>query len=277
MSTVIVGVDESEHSRPALRWAARHAEHARLPVKAVMAWDLIGQHHVAADQRFDPDYSAETANEVLREIVEKTLGPDHCVTCEAVLGRPSDALLGAAEPDDLLVVGARGIGGFKGLLLGSVSRHVLHHAHCPVAVVRDDADRSWRPVVVGVNGSTASLRALEWAARYASLNKSPLVAVYAWQVPTPMTYYDFVPDLDAIATDAKRFVDTQVASLDTPGVVAQARAVQGPASSALLDAAANASVVVVGARGHAKLPGSLLGSVSDQVVHHATCPVVVVP
>ncbi|HUC32134.1 MAG TPA: universal stress protein, partial [Ilumatobacteraceae bacterium] len=66
-------------------------------------------------------------------------------------------------------------------------------------------------------------------------------------------------------------------SLDTPGVVAQARALQGPASSALLDAAANASVVVVGARGHAKLPGSLLGSVSDQVVHHATCPVVVVP
>ena len=277
MNRVIVGVDESEHSRPALRWAARHGEQARLPVKVVMAWDLIGQHHLAGDERFDPQYSAETANDVLREIVEKALGPDHSATCEAVLGRPGDALVDAGEPDDLLVVGARGLGGFKGLLLGSVSRHVVHHARCPVAVVRDDADRGRRPVVVGVNGSAASVRALQWAAGHAALNNCPLVAVYAWHVPSPVTYYDFVPDLDAIATDARRFVDEQVANVDTPGVVQQVRAVQGPASAALLDAAANASIVVVGARGHATLPGSLLGSVSDQVVHHATCPVVVVP
>ena len=65
--------------------------------------------------------------------------------------------------------------------------------------------------------------------------------------------------------------------VDVMGIVPQARAVQGSASSAILDAAADASLVVVGARGHPKLPGSLLGSVSDQVVHHATCPVVVVP
>jgi nucleotide-binding universal stress UspA family protein len=135
----------------------------------------------------------------------------------------------------LLVVGARGLGGFRRLLLGSVSEQCLHHASYPVAVVRTSpapagADASPR-VVVGVDGSAASQRALVWAVDEARARQVPLVR--------------------------------RVVPVDRP-------------ASALLEAGAGADLIVVGDRGRSGFSGLLLGSVSHQVVHHATGPVVVV-
>jgi nucleotide-binding universal stress UspA family protein len=135
------------------------------------------------------------------------------VTCVVAEDEPAHALLEAAGNSDLLVVGARGMGGFEGLLLGSVSRSVLHKATCPVAVIRDDLDRSSRPVVVGVNGDASSIRALRWAVGYASVEGVAVHATYVWDWP-PLSaagLYGRVPDRAKLADDADQFLRRQIA------------------------------------------------------------------
>src|SRR3954467_8134762 len=122
MSGVVVGVDESAHPQPALRWAAAYGDRRRMSVMALMAWNFVNQHHIEQDAAFDARYDEQTAMRVLEERVARTLGDQHRVTCVVVEDEPAHALLEAAGHSDLLVVGARGMGGFKGLLLGSVSR-----------------------------------------------------------------------------------------------------------------------------------------------------------
>lgn len=276
MAGIVVGIDESPRSKPALRWARAQGQLTADPVTAVMAWDFIDQHHLGDDHKFDPKYDASAAEAVVRQIVDDTLGANSEVTGLAVLDRPASALLSTATDASLLVVGARGLGGFKGLLLGSVSREVLHEAACPVAVVRDDADRSGRPVVVGINGSPASKRALEWAAAQAARTHCPLHVVYAWMRPEPPhVLYGRLPDVEQLRSDARHFLERQLDHLPA-GIDVEQRLVEGRASAVLLDEAGGASMVVVGARGRRRL-GTLIGSVADQMAQHATCPVVVVP
>jgi nucleotide-binding universal stress UspA family protein len=139
MKGIIVGVDESSCSQDALRWAVGYGGDRDLPVTAVMAWDDVLQHHVDHDAPFDPAYGAETAAKVLDELVRRAVGEgrNSGVTQVVIRDRAGPALIHAAGHDaSLIVVGARGMSGFKGLLLGSVSRYVLHVATVPVAVIR---------------------------------------------------------------------------------------------------------------------------------------------
>ena len=134
--TVVVGVDGSDGSASALRWAAALAAGNGWGLRAVMAWDLLAQHHAhGASKRFDPDYDEAAAREVLAGYVDDALGGEAVVEERVVLDLPARALLEAAEGAALLVVGARGLGGFAGLVLGSVSSQVVRHAHSPVVVV----------------------------------------------------------------------------------------------------------------------------------------------
>jgi nucleotide-binding universal stress UspA family protein len=281
MEGIIVGVDESDHARAALRWAVDHGAHTHEPVTAVMAWGYIDQHHLEPGTAFDPHYTGTDAARVLDALVARAVDDDdEQVRRLAVCDLPARTLLDTSKDAALLVVGARGLGGFRGLAIGSISRQVLHDAVCPVTVVRDDADRAGRPVVVGVDGSGPSQRALAWALDLARTRRVPLVAVHAWRLPyATQTWYAAYPDPAELAATAERFLDDQLARVDTTGLVApvERRVVDDRPSSALLEAAATASVVVVGSRGHGQIASALLGSVSDQVVHHATCPVVVVP
>jgi nucleotide-binding universal stress UspA family protein len=280
MERIIVGVDESPYARAALRWAVDHAGTSGAPITAVMAWGYIDQHHLEPDTGFDPRYSSAIAEKVLDEIVAGAVDPGAVTERRAVCDLPARALLDAADGAGLLVVGARGMGGFRGLLLGSVSRQVLHRATCPVAVVRDDASRVGAPVVVGVDGSGASQRALQWAIDHARARQLPVVAVHAWHLP--YVGGDFATpwiDPDDLATGADRFLREQLARVDTTGLVApvECRAIPDRAGAALVEASSLASLVVVGSRGHGQLTNAILGSVSDQVAHHATSPVIVVP
>jgi nucleotide-binding universal stress UspA family protein len=280
MEAVIVGVDESDHAQAALRWAVSNAARAGQPVTAVMAWGYIDQHHLEPGARFDPHYTSTIAAKVLDDLVTRAVGDHAEVARLAVCDLPARALLDAAADASLLVVGARGMGGFRGLLVGSVSRQVLHGAHCPVAVIRDDAARIDEPVVVGVDGSGPSQRALEWAVDHARARGLRLIALHAWHLPdTASGFYLPYPDPDELAAGADRFLHEQLARIDTRGLVApvEYRPVADRAAAALVEASALASVVVVGSRGHGQLTNTILGSVSDQVSHHATSPVVVVP
>lgn len=144
MPGIIVGIDGSDHSRHALEWAigeaaVRHAALTVLTVQQAVAGYWGGPVLYPGDQDL-----TEKAREIAQEETDRTLektGPESrpsSVTVRAIAGLPAEALLEAAADADLLVVGSRGAGGFKRLLLGSVSLQVTHHAHCPVVVIPDD-------------------------------------------------------------------------------------------------------------------------------------------
>jgi len=131
---VVVGVDGSEHSRKALRWAAEEAKVRNAPLEVVLAWTLLAQ---PGGLEPKPDFSDDDARAYLEKFVDETLGDDRPaqLTLSPVCDLAARALIDASEGASLLVVGSRGLGGFRELLLGSVSGQVVRHAKCPVAVV----------------------------------------------------------------------------------------------------------------------------------------------
>jgi nucleotide-binding universal stress UspA family protein len=140
-------------------------------------------------------------------------------------------------------------------------------------------------IVVGVDGSDGAQRALEWAVEEARLRSAALVVVYGWQVPPVVTGADPFDapivleqeTLDAVERSAKDVVERQLGSVDSSGIDVQRRIEPRSPVDLVLDAASDADLVVVGTRGHGGFTGLLLGSVSQQVAHHAPCPVVIVP
>ena len=140
-SSIVVGVDGSPSSMSALRWAIRQAALTGAAVDAVIAWYYpaatvgYGWAPTGADAGFD---FRETAEKVLAGAIASAVGPGSSVGVRArvVEGNPAQVLLDACDSADLLVVGSRGHGGFTEALLGSVSQHCVHHAHCPVVVIR---------------------------------------------------------------------------------------------------------------------------------------------
>jgi nucleotide-binding universal stress UspA family protein len=135
---VIVGVDGSPQSVRALSWACRRVETCEDTVRAVCAWSLGAS---GEDWMMQPGMSAEgqrRAEQMLREAVERARSDHPAVEVETAVveGPPARVLVDMSADADLLVVGSRGLGGFSGLLLGSVSQQCVHHSHCPVTVVR---------------------------------------------------------------------------------------------------------------------------------------------
>jgi len=282
MGDIVVGVDGSEPSAEALRWAAREADARGARLVAVLAWGLFDQYHADGEPRFDPAYDEAAADAALAAYVDRALGAERPgeVVRRPVCDRPAPGLLAAAAGADLLVVGARGLGGFRGLLLGSVSQHCLHHASGPIAVVRGGAAGDGR-VVVGVDGSEPSEAALRWAVADAAARGWAVEAVHAWEVAVPCglaTAYD-VPAIEAAA---RRMVDGMLGAVTggSPGrrvVPVTATVVANGPVSGLLRVAEGAEEIVVGRRGLGGFGRLLLGSVSDHVVRHADTTVVVVP
>ncbi|HQF94550.1 MAG TPA: universal stress protein, partial [Microthrixaceae bacterium] len=133
MERIVVGMDGSARAANALRWAVEEGSVRRLPVVAVLCWSMLDQHHVDDSVEFDPDYSEQDAVAALDAFVTSAVGPDvaAAVEREVVCERRGAGLLAAASGAALLVLGSRGLGGFRGLLMGSVSQQCLHHAPCP--------------------------------------------------------------------------------------------------------------------------------------------------
>ena len=144
---IVVGIDGSEHARRTLQWAVDEARLRKWVVIAVHA-HAIPTLYVAPDPVLgasppfpDPEIAKrleEAAETMLAEEIEQVHSEDVTIERSVVTGSASDALVRAAREGDLLVVGSRGLGGFKGLLLGSVSRQVVHPAPCPVVIVPPD-------------------------------------------------------------------------------------------------------------------------------------------
>nr|WP_237525487.1 universal stress protein [Streptomyces sp. SID4985] len=137
---IVVGVDGSESSKRALRWALRQAETTGSTLEAVTAWEfpqMYGSLGWMPPTGAEADFE-RVAGEIVADALEETAGPDPQVEIltKVAYGSPAGVLLEAADGASLLVVGNRGHGGFAGALLGSVSQHCTQHATCPVVIVR---------------------------------------------------------------------------------------------------------------------------------------------
>lgn len=132
---IVVGVDGSDNAQRALRWAVEEARVRGVPVRVVTAWSYLQQ-----PEGFDPSWGEAGARRILDGAIDALGAAAEGVELERVVvcDLPARAVLDAARDAELLVVGARGLGGFRGLLLGSVSQQVAHHASCPVVIVPGD-------------------------------------------------------------------------------------------------------------------------------------------
>ena len=287
---IVVGMDGSGGSATALRWALRESLVRGWPVTAVMT----ARGGARAGRPPGGEADLDTGRDVLgmeatlESAVVEAIGEDAAghVRRHVSRERPVPALLDAAAGAELLVVGARGLGGFRRLLVGSVSDQCLHHTPCPIAIAHDlpappaHHDGGER-IVVGIDGSNEARRALAWALDEARARKARIEVVHAWQ-PLALTGAPFAPlggEIEALTAAAECAMDEAMAAADTSGLAAppERTIVCSGAAAAVLEAAKGADLVVIGSRGNGGFTGLLLGSASRQVAHHATCPVVVVP
>jgi nucleotide-binding universal stress UspA family protein len=277
---IVVGIDGSVGSRAALGWAIDEAIRRGAPLALVHSWRPM--YRATRDAALDSEAEL-TAREHGAGLLAAAAGsvtasaPQLVVTIHLLRGRPSAVLLDAATKAQLLVVGARGVGGFAGLALGSVSLHVVGHSPCSVVVVR--SAREVGPVIVGIDGSTESKVVLRAALDEATSRGSPLVVTYALFVHSRA---EGVLDRERAFAAAQANASYALGQL-LDGVSAEYDAIEisqslpiGYPVEVLANASVNARLLIVGARGGGGFTGMRLGSIAHAVVHNAHCTVMVV-
>jgi nucleotide-binding universal stress UspA family protein len=277
---VVVGVDGSPPSLVAAGHAAWAAALRSRPLHLVhgylhpLGYGLpVNQYDVGVPQ------PSQEARKMLDQTADDLRGrwPDLSVEARQVAAGPGTTLVEESRRAELVVVGSRGLGGFAGLLLGSVGTQVAGHAHCPVLVVRP-ADRqvpSGGPVLVGVDGSELSELAVGHAAEEAARRGVPLVLAHVSAGGAGRA----APEQPAgVGEEAERLLagTAETVRRRHPELAVSAHVLRvGEPASALVEASADAALVVVGSRGRGGFVGLLLGSVSQALVQHARCPVLV--
>ncbi|XTZ17359.1 universal stress protein [Micromonospora echinospora] len=283
-AAVVVGVDGSPQGLRATRLAAVEADRRRRPLRVVHAfiWPLL--HVSGAPPAGGPPGSGlrQQAHRIVGEAVDEARATvaDLPTTGEIIDGAAAAVLLGESLTATMVVVGDRGLGGFTSLLVGSVAIQVAAYADCPVMVARG-TDRTTGPVAVGVDGSDLSRLAVQVAAEQAAWRGTGLLAVHAYRHPVSTRPGDMQPlvhDEAALRAEEERVLAESLAGLAErhPRVPVTPRVVHARSGPALTEASRQAQLLVVGARGRGELTGLLLGSVSQSVLHHSDCPVVVV-
>ena len=284
---VIVGVDGSEGSIEALRWAAHEAARrgvslhvmtcAQLPV-AVEA-GMVGGGSFAGSSMDAIVHEQERVNQRAVDLA-RSFGLGLAVSGETVLGAPGYAIVSASHDDDLVVTGATSHPGRLTDVLGSVATVVTHRAKGVVVVVHGPTrpDHHIERIVVGVDGSESGHEALLWAAEEALRSGAQLQLVHGWSYPYAGLRSAATEPRDEMRLDAMRVLESATQSVHNLAPAVQAHAViseEAPAK-AILDASLGADLVVVGSRGRGGFTSLLLGSVSRTVLQHASCPVAVV-
>ncbi|SHF27018.1 universal stress protein [Streptoalloteichus hindustanus] len=286
---VVVGFDGSEISRQAALWGAAEADSRRRSLHLLHAfhWPVVEQMRLRLP-------AGVVAEEPVREWVEGALADvaDQCrgarpglaVTTGIAVGDPVDVLSGASGDAELVVVGHAGLSATERVLLGSTAAELVRHAICPVIVLPAGAtpptEALGRRVVVGVDGSEVSHRAIDFAFDFASRHEHELVAVHAWaDLPldalAPVRVWDF--DWDEVRSEATELLSASLAGFQErhPDVPVHRLVTTERPIEALVEAAANAALLVVGSHGRGALGRALLGSVSHAVLNRADCPVAV--
>ncbi|GIF16367.1 universal stress protein [Actinoplanes teichomyceticus] len=280
---IVVGTDGTGSGTAAVRWAAREADRRGLPllVLHVLEWDWAVSRYDFSGEAFTAarDHARTVIMEAAR--VAGEAAPDVAIELRVPVGRPAPQLLDASAGAAQLVVGDRGRGGFTGLLLGSVSRRMAAHAHCPVVVVRGRADPGRGPVAAGVDDSDSADDVLGAAFAAADARDADLVVVRSY-VPAMAAHLGNIPptgmatpDQDVVERDrlARQLEPWQG---KYPHVPVQTLVSHESAAAMLAEVSHGTQLIVVGSHGHGVLTGTLLGSTGTQLLHHADCPVLIV-
>jgi nucleotide-binding universal stress UspA family protein len=267
---LVVGVDGSEASLEAVDWAADEAFRHGVPLQVL---------HAAAEESESSDVIATALLRAERR------APSVRLSSEVLQEDPASAMVDQGRNAFALVLGSRGLGDLAGMLLGGVSLAVAARADCPVVVVRGAVEHRqgrFGRVVVGVEEGDGSGTAVRFAWREARVRGCPLVAVHSWSRRPGRSRVS--PPSDWYAPQTPRRSPSQVLDdallevAESSGrPVVTRRVIEGPARRALLDAASEADLLVVGARRRQGHMGLQLGLVNHALLHHAPCPVAVVP
>lgn len=276
---VVVGVDGSRPSLEALAWAVDEARARNRPLEVV--------HAVGGDARGDPfidgAHDAGPNDAVVEHALAQAAALDPAVVVRGTTasGAADAALAAAAGPEGLVVVGARGRGGFTSRLLGSTSLALVRHAPCPVVVVDRLPRVAERRVVVGIDHDTSPV-VVGSAFEEAAARGAELLAIHAWeghdhlreqltQPAAELRRKRILHEQEVLATALAPWTDK------FPDVVVTRYVTTGAAANALVSHSAHLLLVVVGrgALGHAAVPG--LGSTAEAVLHRSKAPVLVVP
>ena len=270
MNELVVGVDGSDQSRSALRWAGALAGTARTELRVVEVWS-----------GGDPAAAHQTGEQVTAELAEygraalAGVTPEPQVGFEALHGGAAEALLKRVTADSGLVLGSRGRGGFLGLLLGSVSRACIEHARCPVMIVRQEEppQLAGSSILVGHDGSPAARRALEWAVELSRLVPAKVMAAYIWQANAS----EVRPTLhDRLVNDATKSIESWAGEVSAD---VEPIEVEGEPRMELVRLAErhDAGLLVVGRRGKGTIRALRMGSVASYLVTSSPIPIAVTP
>ncbi len=284
--TIVVGVDASDSSLRALAWAVDQAQVEHRAITLVHAVNAVTPAYADAATVY-PEEARVALRDAGRQVLAEARAtidrsaPELEVHSVLRLDDPRTVLLEHSRDAALVVVGSRGRGTLRSLLLGSVGVALVRHAHCPVVVYRPANPGVVRHgIVVGADGSEESLPVLEFAYREASLRDLPLTVVHCfWELNTAMAAPIAVGPVPVDVESERLLLAESVAGMTEkfPDVRIQQSVARGVPQEVLVSLGKRANLLVVGAHQAGGVSRLLHGSVSVSVVEHATCPVAVVP
>lgn len=287
MSVIVAAVDGSRSAVDAARWAAEEATARGDTLRIVHAYvvPVYGYPEFAATFPRLREGMRHQGTEWLgeaREAAEK-VAPGVTVETALVEGEPMNVLVEESRQARMTVLGSRGLGGFTGMLVGSVAVGLSAHGHSPVVVVRTPQQPlpPEAPIVVGVDGSESSTAALWFAFTEAADRRVPLTVVRTWRgifLDEAVPRYPLKVDPHEIEEGERAALTQQVGPLrdSHPDVAVETAVVRGRPVRTLLEYGEGARLLVVGSRGCSGFEGMLLGSTSRALVVHAPCAVAVV-
>ncbi|MEY2225543.1 MULTISPECIES: universal stress protein [Streptomyces] len=281
LGAVIVGVDGSEPARQAAMWAAAEAARRERPLHIVHGSDTDGRVLYVSAQ------SIERVRRTGRELLDATAAavrerfPGLQVNPEFSRSAPVRSLHQAAGPDGTIVVGSRGLGGFSSLMLGSVGLKVAAGAKTPVIIVRGAENGAETGVVLAAVRDEHDLDCARYAAREAQLRAGSLRLLHVWNI------LQSVGEVVTLLDDVEEIANEQVHHLNAvadrireefPDLSVQVDADKSTSvASVLVEASRQADLLVMGGRRSPSYLGPTLGRVTHSLVHHAHCPVQLIP